>query len=227
MTVTYADKNSEYFTHARTEIEPLLPARLGRVLEVGCGAGATLAWLRHSHRCDYVAAMELSERSAEQARRHADLVVTGNAETLLESAFHGQTFDLVLCLDVLEHMVDPWRFVQSLAQVMSNDATAIFSIPNVRHLSVLLPLVVGGQWRYEAEGILDRTHLRFFTRISALQLVSTPPLQATRWLHNIPRSPSRLGLLNRVTFGVFADFLAFQYLISVRKLGPELPPPGK
>jgi SAM-dependent methyltransferase len=213
MDQSYADKSQEYYAHARVEIAPLLPSRAPRVLEVGCGQGATLRWLRESNRCIYTAGIELSEHSAQRARACADYVVCGDAEELIASSFVGEKFDLILCLDVLEHMVDPWRFVGLLPPLLHSTGQVIFSIPNVRNLGVVLPLLFRGLWRYREEGILDRTHLRFFTRESALQLASIPPLIVRRWAHNIPK-PSRLNLLNKLTFGLAADFLALQFLIA-------------
>ena len=213
----YATKPDAYFANARKEIEPLLPAHSARVLEVGCGTGSTLRWLKDTSRCGETIGMELFESAAVDARKHLDRVVVGDAERLIGGTFEAASFDLILCLDVLEHMVDPWAFVAHAEQLLKPGGTMIASIPNVRHLGVLLPLAFAGRWRYRSNGILDRTHLRFFTREGALALLTTEQMEVTRWLRNCSPLVSKGGAVNLITLGLIKDMLAVQYLISSRR----------
>ncbi len=213
----YATKPEAYFANARREIAPLLPAHAARVLEVGCGTGSTLRWLKDTGRCGETVGMELFESAATDARKHVDRVVVGDAERLIGGTFEAASFDLILCLDVLEHMVDPWAFVAHAEKLLKPGGTMIASIPNVRHLGVLLPLVFAGRWCYRSNGILDRTHLRFFTREGALALLTTERMVVTRWLRNLSPLVSKGGAINVLTFGLMKDMLAVQYLISARR----------
>jgi 2-polyprenyl-3-methyl-5-hydroxy-6-metoxy-1,4-benzoquinol methylase len=212
----YAAKPSIYFDNVRTEIEPLLPSTVERVLDVGCGSGATLEWLKRTGRCKEAVGLEMMESAAAVARERVDELVVGNAEALIESAFAPQSFDLILCLDVLEHLVDPWDFVVKVRHLLKPGGTLIASLPNVRHLRVVLPLLVAGRWRYEASGILDRTHLRFFTRASALELLSCDGLQVVQWRRRLPPWNSKAGLLNLATLGLATDLVTMGYLIAAR-----------
>lgn len=220
----YHDKPAVYFEHARSEIEPLLPAHAAQVLEVGCGRGATLQWLKASGRCDRSVGIELFERAAADARAVVDEVHVGNAEALVQHAWPPGTFDLVLCLDVLEHLVDPWAFMGQVQRLLKPGGLVVASIPNVRHARVVLPLLLQGRWQYEDAGQLDRTHLRFFTRESALQLMQRPTtaegggLQLVRWLRRMPPPRSRSGLVNLASMGLLQDFLAMSYLIASRRV---------
>jgi 2-polyprenyl-3-methyl-5-hydroxy-6-metoxy-1,4-benzoquinol methylase len=219
-TQNYADKGTQYFSHARVDIAPLLPAAAPRVMEIGCGTGATLRWLKAKGICQETAGVELFGAAADAARPHVDQIIVGNAETLIDSGFGlaGEpTFDLILCLDVLEHMVDPWAFVQKLEAFLKPGGLLVGSIPNVRHLATSLPLLLAGQWRYRNQGILDRTHLRFFTKESALSLLTTPTLVVEEWLHAIPGKRARL--LNLLSLGLAKDLLALEYLIASRRRG--------
>lgn len=218
MTQSYQDKSSDYFRNARKDIAPLLSGPAERVLEVGCGAGATLRWLKQTGRCRVAYGVELFETSAVLAKQHVEEVVIGDAERLIDTVFLDMQFELILCLDVLEHMVDPWRFVEKLPRLLAPGGQVIFSIPNVRHLRVVLPLVLLGHWRYEESGVLDRTHLRFFSRQSALELASTPVLQVERWRHAMPPRWSKFGVLDLLTLGLLRDFIAIQYLVSSTRL---------
>ncbi len=213
----YGSKPSLYFDHARREIEPLLPSHAQQVLEVGCGTGATLQWLKASGRCGRTTGIEVFEGAATLARQRVDELHVGDAERLVAHAFVPATFDLVLCLDVLEHLVDPWAFVDRVRLLLKHNGLLIASIPNVRHARVVLPLLLHGRWRYEEAGQLDRTHLRFFTRETALQLMQPSGLQLQQWQRRMPPAASRSGLFNALTLGVFKDFLAMSYLIASRR----------
>ena len=80
-------------------------------------------------------------------------------------------FDAVICGDLLEHLRDPWKTVQNLCRITRPGGRLIISVPNVMHISNLYGMLREGNWAYEAQGIRDRTHLRFFTQRTARELV--------------------------------------------------------
>lgn len=218
MTQDYSTKTEQYFTGARADIASLLPGRVETVLEVGCGTGSTLRWLKESGLATSTTGIELFRPAAEVAHSHVDRLFVGDAEKILEAKeLLDESFDLVLCLDVLEHMVDPWAFVSRITAKLKTGGTLIASVPNVRHLSVLIDVVLRGRWDYRPDGILDRTHLRFFTRSSAQALVTTDKLLLTRVQHNIPSLRTKAGILNLLTFGLLRDFLATQFVLASKK----------
>jgi 2-polyprenyl-3-methyl-5-hydroxy-6-metoxy-1,4-benzoquinol methylase len=214
----YQDKTEGYFSVARYEVEPLLPARAERVLEIGCGAGLTMQWLRQTGRAGEAWGIELVESAAQRAREHFREVRVGDAEALAASAFDGLQFDLILCLDVLEHMVDPWRCVQALEQRLAPGGRLVISVPNVRCLKVVLPLLFLGEWRYGEKGILDRTHLRFFTRRTALALAAGNGLRIDRCIGH-RQAHSRLALLHRATFGRLVELTSIQFIVAASRPG--------
>ena len=214
----YSAKPAVYFDHARREIEPLLPPHAAQVLEVGCGSGATLQWLKQSGRCGHTTGIEVQPQAAALAQGRVDSLHVGDAEQLVRQTFAPVSFDLVLCLDVLEHLVDPWGLVLQAQRLLKPGGLLVASIPNVRHARVVLPLLLHGRWQYEDAGQLDRTHLRFFTRETALQLMQVPGLQLHQWQRRMPPAASRSGVLNALTLGVFKDFLAMSYLIASKRV---------
>lgn len=216
-TPDYESKAGAYFENVRRDIAPLLPPHAARVLEVGCGAGATLHWLKQSGRCDHTVGVELFESAAAFARGRVDELLVGNAETLLPGPLAPASFDLVLCLDVLEHMIDPWAFMAQVQALLKPGGLVIASIPNVRHLRVVLGLLLAGRWQYADDGILDRTHLRFFTRESALALMAPAGLTVTACLRREPPARSRGGFVNLLTLGATRDLFTMGYLIAARK----------
>jgi 2-polyprenyl-3-methyl-5-hydroxy-6-metoxy-1,4-benzoquinol methylase len=188
----------------------LLSAPLGRVLDVGCARGANAAALR-ARGASHLAGIELDEAFAADARSGYDEVVTGSVPEDL--AWPDGSFDTVLAYDVLEHLVDPWAATTRLAALLKPGGQLHISLPNARSKKLWLPLVLRGTFAYEPEGIMDVTHLRFFTRRDAVamaeasgldvQSVAHPP--AETWKRRIAY---RLGL---------AEFLTIQWFIHARK----------
>lgn len=159
-----------------------LLTRPTRALDIGSGSGVMGATLKELGTPE-VYAVEPDP----QARAQTASLYTGISDSL--HTFAGRQFDLILLLDVLEHMPDPVRFMRELMPVVAPGGTILFSVPNVAHWSVRIPLLLG-EFRYRERGILDKTHLHFFTRnsfrgflrqISALDLVSEavsiPPVE--------------------------------------------------
>lgn len=216
MAQDYQDKGDAYFASARHDIELLLPAHSARALELGCGSGATLAWLKASGRATYTTGIEIFAAAAGQAAARVDAVHCLDFES--GSLPLEEPYDLVLCLDVLEHFVDPWRAVDRLVrEQLRVGGTIVISVPNIRHYRVLAALVLRGRWDYADEGPLDRTHLRFFTRRSAIALLHHPQLGEARCVPTGFAPGSAKSLVNSLTLGVFRDFLAFHYLVAAVK----------
>lgn len=208
----YEDKQEWYFSLVRRDIEPLLPAHAGDVLELGCGGGATLAWLQQAGRARSTTGIELMPGAAAQARRRVDRLLEGDVDSLLPS-LQEERYDLVLCLDVLEHLVDPWATLGKVKRLLRPGGRLIVSLPNVRHYSVVMPLLLSGRWQYQEAGIMDRTHLRFFTRRGARQLVEAAGFEISQ-----ERCTYAWGSRDRwkdwATLTMLRGMWAFQYLIG-------------
>lgn len=209
----YAGKEPRYFRWVRDEIEPLLPAFSPRVLEVGCGAGRTLEHLKQRGLAAWTCGIELVDDVAREAAAHVDQIVVGDVERL-EIPIAPRSLDLILALDVLEHLVDPWTMMTRLAGLLRPGGHVIASIPNVRHHSVVLPLVMRGRWRYAPSGVLDRTHLRFFTKQSAAALLETAGLTVDAQRTTGLSWP--VAALDRIAFGTLRPFFELQYLLRAR-----------
>lgn len=166
---TTSNDPEQYFGRIRKEILPLLPAHSARALEIGCGQGATLAWLRSEGRVDEAYGVEYMPEAAAIAKTRLDGVVCGDIEKM-DIPFNG-TFDLLLCLDVLEHLVDPWAFLKRLRKRLGPRGVMVVSLPNAQHHSISVSLLLRGRFDYSESGLMDRTHLRFFTRYSATALL--------------------------------------------------------
>lgn len=134
-------------------------------MDIGCHTGATFVHLKKQFPNCKTIGVELNKHSAEIAKKRLDQVIIGRFEDIDLQANHIQphSVDFVLLADVLEHMVDPWHVLVRLKEWMSPCGEIIISIPNLRYLPTMDDLA-HGYFRYADWGVLDITHLRFFTR---------------------------------------------------------------
>ncbi|MXO74637.1 methyltransferase domain-containing protein [Altererythrobacter aerius] len=205
---------SDYHDLVRRDVLPLVPANAGAVLDFGGGRGATSAALCAQGRATRAVLLD-------QVAEHRLPGVDGEAvdfddHAALEDALvRNGPFDTILALDVLEHLKDPWRTVHALDRAMTDQGTMIISVPNMSAWEVVAPLLLRGRFDYEDAGIRDRTHLRWFTRHSAIALATCSGLKLQAVQANIGRRKGRY--FNAATFGLLERFTAMQYVIAVKK----------
>lgn len=167
------DKVARYYTLAREDVVRFLERflkqenrKLVRVLEIGCSGGGTGKLIKERLGVDFYAGVELMPEAAKEAAKHLDWVTCDNIEEMIAQGRLGELptgkFDAILFLDVLEHLYNPWEVVDILPQLLTPDGLLVGSIPNAGNLYILWKLM-RDQFEYEDEGLLDRTHLRFFT----------------------------------------------------------------
>ena len=135
-----------------------------RVLDVGCATGY-LAEALVERGCT-VSGVECDAEAAEEARPHLERLVVGDIETMdLAEAFGDDRFDVIVFGDVLEHLRDPLPVLRKARALLADRGSVVASIPNIAHGSVRLALLAG-RFDYQVLGLLDSTHVRFFTRSS-------------------------------------------------------------
>ena len=154
----------DYHRQPRRELTSLFTSARRRVIEIGCAAGYTGKHYKEQHPGVEYWGFELNQAAAREAATHLDRVVCGKFEEqhldVLGLAPH--CVDGVVLGDVLEHMYDPWRALTALRPWLSDDAEILVSLPNVRNLW-LLNEIAEGRFTYRPNGLLDITHIRFFT----------------------------------------------------------------
>ncbi|MBK1679960.1 methyltransferase [Rhodocyclus tenuis] len=153
-----------YHGGVRRELVDLSPRPIRLALDIGCAAGGTGAYIKSKHPPARVIGIEVNRSAAELAKKQLDQVLVGRFEEIdfAAAGVKPGSIDTVIVADVLEHMYDPWSVLTALRPWLSMDAQVIASIPNVRNLK-LMEDMAAGYWRYEDSGLLDITHIRFFT----------------------------------------------------------------
>jgi 2-polyprenyl-3-methyl-5-hydroxy-6-metoxy-1,4-benzoquinol methylase len=204
-----------YFATARTEIEPHLPARVTRMLDLGCGEGATTAFVKAKRDVQWAGGIEIMPDAGRAAEAVCDRVWVGNIETMRpDDEIAPGSLDLILCLDVLEHLADPWSVVQRLSPLLAPGGRLIVSVPNIRNWKFIWRLLTRADFNYTKAGLLDRTHLRFFVRHTAAALATSGGLTLVAAVnaHPWPISDGR-GILSKLTFGRLDDLMIKQFMV--------------
>lgn len=205
-----------YHTLIRTDIFPLVPRQGGTLLDVGGGIGATAAALKREGYAARAGVVDLVSQDA--AALGLDFHCSGNLERagfLDMMARNEGPFDVILCLDVLEHLSDPWEIVRRLHGALAPGGVIVASIPNIRFYKASFPLFFLGRRNLEDSGIRDRTHLRWFVRDTAISLMTSSGLTLEKVVDK-PGGGGKIRLIRALTFGVLKSFTDLQYLIRVR-----------
>lgn len=194
-----------------------------RVLDIGCGSGVIGRELKERGFSD-IHAVEVDA----EARQNAASIYQSVGSSLAD--YESQRFDLVLLLDVIEHLTNPEAFLSEAAALLKPAGLLLVSVPNVAHWSVRLPLLFGF-FEYTQRGILDRTHFQFFTRRRFRQILRSVPGTETLTLA-ASISPAEFifppalwntwplrafGRIRNTGAQFWPGLLAYQHLAKVRK----------
>lgn len=144
-----------------------------RVLDLGCFCGGSGKWLKQRFPGCEVVGIEMLEKAAAMAAQTYEHVIVGTFEKVdfEKEGLKPGSFDAIIAADVLEHIYNPWHVLQRLKPLLAPGGAIYVSLPNVRNLNVLSALA-SGEWRYEGAGILDVTHIRFFTLAQASEMLT-------------------------------------------------------
>jgi len=174
------------------------------VLDVGAWTGAIGDWLIH-HRGAMVDGLELESDAAAETRGYRRLIVGSVEDAAIQSEF-GPHYDAILFLDVLEHLVHPEQVLRAARAWLRPGGVVLCSIPNVAHWRVRLSLL-RGRFDYEDSGLLDRTHLRWFTRETARELVRQSGYRIS-WEDAVVPQPPRVKVPQRL---LRPEFFGYQF----------------
>ncbi|MDD2545132.1 MAG: methyltransferase domain-containing protein [Burkholderiaceae bacterium] len=193
------------------------------LLDLGCGSGALGAFLKNTRQC-IADGVTWSPAEAEHARCHYRRVEIADLEQVdLPALFAGQRYDAIVCADVLEHLRQPEKILAACRTLLAPRGQLLISVPNAAYCGLLAELL-HGEFRYRDEGLLDRTHLRFFTRRSLARFMAEQdwdlaPLDTIR--RELPESEFKIAFdhlppaVSRYLLAV-PDALTYQFIGSAR-----------
>jgi 2-polyprenyl-3-methyl-5-hydroxy-6-metoxy-1,4-benzoquinol methylase len=211
----------EYHSLTRTEILPLAQKMGGTLLDVGGGVGATAALLKSSGYVEKAGVIDLvtPDTTALGLDFHhaANLENPASLQTILEV---NGPFSVILCLDVLEHLVDPWSVIKRLHTMLTPNGIIIASIPNIRYYKASWPLFFLGKWELQPRGIMDKTHLRWFVKKTAKELMTHSGMRLEAIIEK-PGGGRKIRIIRLLTLGIFNDFTNVQFLIRVRNVSAQ------
>jgi len=200
----------KYATHVK--ILKLLGPNPGKVLDAGCASGYLGSYYRRLG-ADYLVGLELDRIAARKAKRHFNKVFVIDLNRLREIKslpLKRQSFDTLVCANILEHLVDPLATLKELAKYLRPNGQLIASLPNVTFFMERFKILLG-KFDYDSQGgIMDNTHLKFFNRQTAIELVKNAGFEILEVDH------ARLGKLG--WFPWFPNFFGTETIIKARKI---------
>ena len=224
----YDHKEAAYFSPVRTDLVrndliallPINPSQ--KVLEIDAAKGDTLVFIKENNLAAETVGVDLFELpNTNQTHPIIDSFHIADIEKDEFTFLQKNYFDVIICGDVLEHLIDPWSAINRLSQFLKSGGVFIASIPNIRHHSALRKIFLKGSFKYDPKGgLFDKTHFRFFCKKDAIALLNTGNLKVTACLpifyNNKLNSPAK-GI-NAITFGLLEQFISLQYLVVAKKL---------
>jgi 2-polyprenyl-3-methyl-5-hydroxy-6-metoxy-1,4-benzoquinol methylase len=219
----YENKNDfeYYYDGKRLDIIGFIPKDKKTYLDIGCARGGTLKLLKDNCKNKDLElwGVEYFKDAFEEAKKigSENKVFLGSGEENLINLPDGH-FDVILCLDVLEHMAYPENFLRDMKAKLKDDGVLISSLPNVRYFTNLFNLIFKKDWKYIDAGILDYTHLRFFTSKSILRMYKNLDYKVSS---HFGINPFRWRwfsfIVDILTLGFFRDTKYVQFLTTVKK----------
>ena len=215
----YESKVSEYFQEDRHEMLKYIPEDSQIVLDVGCSSGTFGQTLKLSRNIE-VWGVELDRDAALDASKKLDRVINDAFSPDLNLPRKG--FDCIIFNDVLEHLADPWSALSYSKELLKDGGVVVSSIPNVRYFNNVWEFLVEKNWEYTDWGILDKTHLRFFTQKSILSLFeslnyeveSIVGINSLNILH--PQHVRKFKVINKLLLNNIEDMNYLQFAVVAR-----------
>lgn len=210
----YQEKNDFYYDHARSEMLKFIPLDATIVLDVGCASGNFGQLIKEKINC-IVWGIEPDPTVAKRALEKLDKVYTNLFDDTIN--FGGQKFDCIIFNDVLEHLVDPYSVLQLCKKHLTKNGVIVSSIPNFRFQYTFRKILFQKDWMYENAGVLDKTHLRFFTSKSIIRMFQDEGYTIVEHEGINPWAPRLFRLLNFILFN-FIDDMRYAQFATVAKL---------
>jgi 2-polyprenyl-3-methyl-5-hydroxy-6-metoxy-1,4-benzoquinol methylase len=207
---------ADYYQKQRHEMMAYIPLEVKRTLEIGCGAGGFSMQIQSRSSAESWG-VEYEPEAARLAAQKLHRVLAGSVEDALPQ-LPTQYFDCIIFNDVLEHLVDPYRVLASVQPLLNDQGVVVASIPNIRHWPEFVDFTLHGNWEYRRDGVLDRTHLRFFTKKSMLSTFTQCGYEVIKIEGINPYYSRAQKIASLLSLRALEDTLYLQYAVVARPL---------
>lgn len=213
----YNGKSDTYFSGERKEVLPFLPEKFTRLLDVGCGSGEFGALVKKNNKNAEIWGVDINAAAIESAKTKIDHALFGSfsADIILPDHY----FDVITFNDSLEHFPDPLPILNLCKQKLVPNGRIVCSLPNVRYLKNVFHLLIDMDWKYSDYGILDYTHLRFFTKKSMVRLFEENGfiVDSINGINSLNWSSKKIFLL-RLFFRKYVEDMRYLEYVVVSRL---------
>ncbi|MDX2067862.1 MAG: class I SAM-dependent methyltransferase [Haliscomenobacter sp.] len=207
----------KYYYNTRPELLKFIPNGIKSMLDVGCGAGTFLN--NFNNRGIVRIGIEPNREASIVAQNHADFIIndffTQNSINAVKKKYN-QPIDCIFFNDVLEHLEEPWQALEIAKQLLSEEGVIIASIPNFLFYSNLSNIIRTQDIRYESSGIMDVTHLRFFSKKSIIRLFTDVNFEITNIEGINPVSSIKFKIINFILMNRLSDLKYIQFVVVAR-----------
>lgn len=224
------EQNSDYYGYERNDVinyvseyffKNKISKKISTVLEVGCGDGGTGKIIKEKFGVNKYVGVELMQEIANKAEKNVDKAICGDFEKMLESGnlqgIDKDRYDMILFLDTLEHMYNPWTAIKKAREWLNEDGFLVLSIPNAGHISIVKKLL-RDKFAYEKSGLLDITHIRFFTFSTIQKMLNDNGYEIAGFTTLNDLSITKIKLFNFFTFNFFKKQFIISYTVIAKKI---------
>ena len=209
----YSGKNEGYYNLDRGEMLRFVPNDARSVLDIGCSSGGFGKMIKENRPEVAVFGIEPSEEAAAIARGRLDGVICGIFQDGMVE-LEGQKFDCIVFNDVLEHLIKPENALVDAKNYLSETGIVVASIPNILHFYQITKILLEQDWKYEDSGILDNTHLRFFTKKSIVRMFEACGYRVLKIDGINPSFGMKYKVANAVALGRLVDWKFEQFAVQ-------------
>jgi 2-polyprenyl-3-methyl-5-hydroxy-6-metoxy-1,4-benzoquinol methylase len=210
-----SEKPDYYYQAVRADVLHLISPSGKTILDVGCGGGGTGKALKDQGAIE-VDGIEYVPEAADYAAGVLDRVHSGDV-AMVPLDYPAGHFDVILFLDVLEHLAYPEVALKRLVPLLASDGEIILSLPNVRYIGTLKQLIIDADWPREVSGVFDGTHLRWFTPKSTRRMLAEFDLEIVKVERHASRPFTRITERFPALSRYLSDWFVAQFVYVIRR----------